>query len=623
MRRRTRLLVPLAALAALAVTATPAQAEPAGLEPGAFRVLAKRVPINVVLIGYDKRPPVDAIRRELADSYTPVVRAPRGYGLPGRNLGLRYRYDYRFVHAPAGFESRFFSYLAASGRRGPRTVFQSAYNDMERNVLEVPERILYLDGPSVERWLEDRADRLGIGRRSYTVYLINWYGRPGFRFHLYERTGRLEPDTGVDFGTFDEFKLIAWGGTSGRSWFLDLSAGPEGGFASTANFDVDHPDLDGDGGVDYRLPPIWEYRQGGFRQPSELGHDLGLVVRYVAADLLFTTSPLFDPLVTTPGLGGSKVADITLFQADPAVDGRRWIDREAVLRELSSFQPYHRWKVRLRGRVPDAGARHAFDVWLGRVDDPDACWHRFGSTFAQLFCYFQGHRDRYVPSYPAEDYVGAVFAWNTTDEGGPGGLLGYADDNWKNGRQTLVFAFDSPGVRDDGFGFTDTTVHEFGHHLGMSHPQDGYDSASATDFGPDGSFLFAWLGGRSDTVMHYLGLAGGFSRFDRDNMYRWEAAGFLNAANRLAGRVVDDPDVDSVAGLLEEADRLAMRAQSAFAAWRYGRSVASALGAYDAVRRAARELGIPTPLPARDAAPPRRPAGELHPTYPIIHPSGR
>jgi hypothetical protein len=123
--------------------------------------------------------------------------------------------------------------------------------------------------------------------------------------------------------------------------------------------------------------------------------------------------------------------------------------------------------------------------------------------------------------------------------------------------------------------------------------------------------------------MHYLGLAGGFSRFDRDNMYRWEAAGFLNAANRLAGRVVDDPDVDSVAGLLEEADRLAMRAQSAFAAWRYGRSVASALGAYDAVRRAARELGIPTPLPARDAAPPRRPAGELHPTYPIIHPSGR
>ena len=61
--------------------------------------------------------------------------------------------------------------------------------------------------------------------------------------------------------------MIAWGGTTAddeenglgalhRVWFHDLSAGPE---SWTANWNVDDPDLDGNGVEDYRMPATWEY----------------------------------------------------------------------------------------------------------------------------------------------------------------------------------------------------------------------------------------------------------------------------------------------------------------------------------------------------------------------------
>ena len=82
----------------------------------------------------------------------------------------------------------------------------------------------------------------------------------------------------------------------------------------------------------------------------------------------------------------------------------------------------------------------------------------FGDPFAQLFCFFTEHLADYVPSYPARDYVAPVFAFNTT-EAGLGeqfGLLGFADDNWVDGTQIFVFAFDADVYREFGYGFTGT-----------------------------------------------------------------------------------------------------------------------------------------------------------------------
>ena len=117
--------------------------------------------------------------------------------------------------------------------------------------------------------------------------------------------------------------MIAWGGTSGRSWFYDLSAGPE---RWTSNWNVDDADVDGDGEADYRMPAIWEYARGGYRARAVLPSDLGKVVRYVALNLLFTSSPLYDPLNVTPDPGGDMRVHITMFEDNPGSSGLDWIN---------------------------------------------------------------------------------------------------------------------------------------------------------------------------------------------------------------------------------------------------------------------------------------------------------
>jgi hypothetical protein len=85
------------------------------------------------------------------------------------------------------------------------TFFQQLYNDQNTNVLDVTGPVLYIDAPSVERWLDehdsprhlddwddrdwprfhsdsDDGDDDGEGResrldRGYTIYFVNWYNR--------------------------------------------------------------------------------------------------------------------------------------------------------------------------------------------------------------------------------------------------------------------------------------------------------------------------------------------------------------------------------------------------------------------------------------------------------------
>jgi len=337
-------------------------------------------------------------------------------------------------------------------------------------VLEVVGPVLYIDAPSVERYLA--AHDSGDSRR-YTIYFINWYGRRDFKFHVYTKTDEVDPDTGYNFGIQRASrKMIAWGGSVSRAWFYDLSAGPE---SWTNNWRVD------DDQSEYHMPPIWEYRPGAYRPASRLTADLGLVARYVGIDLLFTSSPLYDPLVTSPDAGRSKVAHVAMLEDEAASNGLRFIDRDFTRRELQSFEPYYPWRVGLTDTKPvDAGAKRALDIFanLLTVDD---CWNDYGTTFAQLFCYFSANLTKYIPRYHARDYVGEIFAYNTTAAslGDQFGLLGFADDNWVDGTQTHVFMFDAPEYRSLGFGFTTTAINEFGHHIGMSQPHDGYDSGWA------------------------------------------------------------------------------------------------------------------------------------------------
>jgi hypothetical protein len=450
--------------------------------------------------------------------------------------------------------------------------------------------VLYIDAPSVEQWLARNFEK----EKGYTIVFINWYSRPDFNFHVYTKTDELDPDTGYNFGEIRESrKMIAWGGSHSRLWFYDLSAGPE---AWTNNWNVDTPDLDENGTEDYRMPPIWEYDEDGYRDPSALSNDLGLVTRFVGINLLFTSSPLYDPLATAPGPGGKRIVHINMFEDDPNSTGTDWINVDTVRARYESFQPYYDWEVHLVDQPLEGEALRALRIFA-ELDTSEDCWTEFGTPFAQLFCFFDLNRATYVPEYSPQDHVAAMFAFNTTEANlGPQvGLLGFADDDWMSGLQTYVFEFDTAEYRELGYGFTWTTVHEGGHHFGLSHPHDGYDSELGLDYGPADDFYYAWSGDESNTVMHYLALSPGFGQFDRDNMYRYEMAGYLNWSNALLAEIQAHPRANEVRERISAANQFAQTALNSFDQWKYRQAAANARKAYEQLARAAIRLGIELP----------------------------
>jgi len=586
-----------------AVVVAAAEADGFGaLKPGEFVVHEHEVPIDLVFIGFGTGQIDEASLREiLPATYRPIVRYPSFYGLSGRDLGITYRFRYRFEHRSAAYADALFAFLEQIGVPGPPTRYQERYNQQEKNVVEVTGPVLYIDAPTVERYL---AGPDGGTQRGYTIFFVNWWGRDDFRFHLYTKLDEPDPDTGHDFGSEPVRQMTAWGGTTSRTWFYDLSAGPDGW---TSNWHVD------DDQSEYRIPPIWEYVPGGYRSPEQLSRDLGLVTRFVGIDMLFTTSPIFDPLVTAPDVGGAKVAHVAMLEANPqrrdlGRPGLAWFDAPFMERELIRLQPYYPWKVGLSDHRPlDPEARRTIAVLGEHVDD--GCWQPFGAPSAEFFCYFGPRLADYIPPYGPADHVSPVFAFDTVEVAlGPwGNLLGFADDNWVDGTQTYLYLFDTPRSRAAGFGFTSTAIHEFGHHVGLSHPHDGYDSELDLEADPTGPYAFVWLGAESHSVMSYISLSHGFGRFGRDNLGRSEMAGYLNWANAVAGDVLKHADAGRASLALWLADASAADALQAFERWDYLAAAASARDAYTLTLTAARQIDAATP--ALDAARRRWPPG--------------
>ncbi len=160
--------------------------------------------------------------------------------------------------------------------------------------------------------------------------------------------------------------------------------------------------------ADNRIPPIWEYAAGGYRDPAELSGDLGLVTRFVAINLLFTSSPLYDPLASAPSYGGRKIIHINMMEDDPAYLGTNYLKPILVQEAYKAFQPYYNWKVNMTDVNPiDAGAQLSFRIFNGLSGDP-GCWGAYGTPFGQLFCYFDANRATYIPPYLPADYVAAI-----------------------------------------------------------------------------------------------------------------------------------------------------------------------------------------------------------------------
>ena len=159
--RRLRSLAIPGVLALIFAAAAPHPASAAeswafeGLKPGKFVVHRQAVPIRVVLIGFEKGQ-VDekALESWLPETYAPLVRFPQFYGLNGRDMGIKYRFNYSIVRKDRRFTNSFFDHLGQIGKKGRLTQYQRLYNNQDENVLNITGPVLYIDAASVEQWLD-------------------------------------------------------------------------------------------------------------------------------------------------------------------------------------------------------------------------------------------------------------------------------------------------------------------------------------------------------------------------------------------------------------------------------------------------------------------------------------
>ena len=115
------------------------------------------------------------------------------------------------------------------------------------------------------------------------------------------------------------------------------------------------------------------------------------------------------------------------------------------------------------------------------------------------------------------------------------------------------------------------------------------------DYGPSGDFYFAWSGDESASIMSYIDLNNSFSQFERDNLYRWEFAGYLNWANDLLDDILAHPDAGDVQDLVAQAEVYAMQAIESFNNWDYLAAATNARLSYEQIAQAAEMLGIAAP----------------------------
>jgi hypothetical protein len=575
------------------VSSTAAAADFDHLLPGVRSAdLDERVPVNVVFVGVEPGQVSEADFLDvLPQRYKPVVRSRLFYGVV-EELGIDYRYDYDVTYASSAWENAFFQALRGLAQPAPRTLFQDLYNE-QAGTRDVGQNH-FVDAPTVEKWLIDNAPG-GVNTRENTIFFVNWWGRSNFVDHVYTKFGEPDPDTGFDFGVNRESrKIIAWGGTTAddeetglgsrgerRVWFFDLSAGPE---AWGGSYDITNPDLDGDDEPDYRIPPAWEYAAGGYRAPAELPGDLGLVARYAAINLLFTSSPLYPPYLTPELLPSAINLDLNTYEAWPGVNASaQYQQPDYLLDEESELFP-SQWSVdaedlRFRGQ-----ARTCYELWIA----DEACYENRPQypPFANLFLYNALNLGDALDQRPDRKrtrlYEAPGFNYATTDDLAPG-LLGYADNNHVDGTQSFVFSFVSPGIVESGYGLTTTQIHEYGHHFGTGHPHDGFDWETGIDYGPTGPFFLAWAADEHNSMMSYIDLNWDFSQFDRDNAARHQAAGYIVNANVVAGRILQSKKANRASSLLAAADDAVRRAEQEMAAHDYADTWHAARAAYELV----------------------------------------
>ncbi len=602
-RQSSVLLVAAALLAALVpvVSANAAGASPPSfttLHPGSGAVLVETVPIQIVLVGYgEELLRANELQQSFAATSRPINRAQQFATGKLEDIGIEYRYEYTVVRADATYEDALFGYLTAVGvperqlTGHDTSLGQFAYDQQQRRALDVTDNLV-IEAVDVERWLVEHPAP-GVDPNRDTAVLMNWWGRSDFRFHDYRAPRDPHSDTGADFSLLPEKRVIAWGGTSptdeesgfgreSRTWFHDLSAGPDiwtDGWAIDATWGM-HPNPN----QAYVVPPVWEYlTPGGARQTEQLGDDLYVVLRFVAVNLLFTPSPYFPVDLDGRRMPTDVEIDVTVYD-----DGRPTRFTPSQLqRELSELGGPVRVDTEHRPLVGEP--RRCIEGFAsGEMCRPDLAGRGYPSEANPFLAAARSTKSWRDGS--AEHEVGA-FVY-PAPPGGP--YIGFADWNWIDGTKSGAWAVVPPPSEARGFSETGTLIHEVGHHMGLSHSHDGWEPEYGFSYAAaGGGYLYlSWVGDEVSSVMSYLHTNEDFSQFDRDNFSRWRAAAFFRLGNAIAGDVLASPAAASGSFELQQADISFTAAQAALSAHNYPLADRHARDGYEHVRRAATASGV-------------------------------
>lgn len=599
------------------------------LDPGRAPRLTEEIPVQIVMLGYEQDVvPVEWFREYLTNYARPSDRArtyrtienyfghsnwtwadvPRSLV---HELGLHYSFDHSVTYADAAYEDRFFDYLLTIGVNesdftgADVSLMQFLYNQQPSRKFDITDNLV-IDPAKVERWLLDNPAP-GVDPSRNTVVFVNWWGRDDFRFHEYEVAGEAQSETGVNFAKkLWTTRMIAWGGTGAhdeesshgrpsRTWFHDLSAGPDwrtGGWVLDDNFGGFGPDPN----WQVAFPPVWEYALGGAQDRWLLPDALGTIARFVAINLFFAASPLYGT-DTDAQMSDDVELDVTVY-GDVALTPR--ILREE-LGDLLGNDPRLELTPAPYAGTPAQCHQNFLDLARCRPETDPSTYPVDANFFGSAERELPKWRDRSA-GYEAPGFVyqaDRVRRW-----------IAFADENWTDGSRTATHTMLGPTTFARGNGTTTTMVHEYGHHFGVSHSHDGYE----TEWGPNGYsannplygvFYFTWVGNEVSSVMSYLDVEGDFSQFDVDNYQRWQAIRHLRAANLIAGDVVKSARASAASAHLSRADASFTAAQAALDAHDYPRVASLAAEGYRHARAAAAaaKVAIPRVDPFAMAAP--------------------
>jgi hypothetical protein len=587
------------------------------LTPGRAVEAHQDVPVTVVLVGFHATTGATAVdpARLLASQQSmvrPVDRTTHylaSVGIPGFDvespeLGLVHDLRYRVVAADQAFEDALFGYLPSIAFGPlPPTVFQSAYSADPLAAQHITANWV-IDAARAEQWLAANAGpMLGVDTTRPTMFILNWFGRPDFRFHTY---GFLSTRPGHDHpvGVTQPGQMVAFGGSTtdapygtidrlSRVWFYDLSAGPDYG---TGSWLLSPPDFNGDGQTDNRIPPIWEYGTNHWYRPfDDLTADLAKIVRYVGVDILFAPSSIYDPALSEPLLPTNVELDLNFFAGVAGRDPRSLVRLADVSRSFSLLDPTRTYPTDPSVFPLTGEIARVFDCQqTAFTATPTSCYGGRVKTpltaFYDLDVYFLDQESHYLDGTRYEVPVAVFDVPNARLA--PGSLLGLSSYQPPN-LQGWSYLWLADRFRSQGFDDTATVVHEVGHHLGLVHYHDTFDAGVGEDLDwNQGAFFFLAVGDELNSTMSYIPNTNEFGQFDRDRMARWQLAARLDNANRILGDIVRSPRAGRAADTLAAADAKAGEALTLLQSWDLPGASRAAADAYDLVRRAAGQAGV-------------------------------